>query len=49
MDLCQGINNEKVESLWERIKGHTNVDDSTVSVCYRPTDREEEIDEAFHR
>jgi len=42
-------NEERVESLWVRIKGQAHMGDITVDVYYRPPDQEEEIDEAFYR
>ena len=48
--LCVRITNEeRVESLWVRIKGQAHTGDITVGVYYRPSDQEEEIDEAFYR
>ena len=45
MDLCLGMNEELVESLWIGIKGRTNFSDIIVGICYRPPIREEQADE----
>ncbi|PKU46235.1 hypothetical protein llap_3459 [Limosa lapponica baueri] len=39
---------ERVESLWVRIKGQANVRDTVVGVYYRPPDQDGEVDEAFY-
>jgi len=49
IELCLGADEERVESLWVRIKGQAHMGDITVGVYYRPPDQEEEIDEAFYR
>jgi len=49
IELGLGANEERVESLWVRIKGQAHTGDITVDVYYRPPDQEEEIDEAFYR
>lgn len=45
--LCLVVDDEQVKSLCVRIKGHTNRDDTVVGVCYRPSEQEKEVDEAF--
>jgi len=47
IELGLGADEERVESLWVRIKGQAHRGDITVGVYYRPPDQEEEIDEAF--
>jgi len=44
IEVGLGANEERVESLWVRIKGQGHTGDITV-----PPDQEEEIDEAFYR
>ncbi|PKU44302.1 rna-directed dna polymerase from mobile element jockey-like [Limosa lapponica baueri] len=39
---------ERVESLWVRIKGQANMRDTVVGVYYRPPDQDGEADEAFY-
>ncbi|PKU41873.1 rna-directed dna polymerase from mobile element jockey-like [Limosa lapponica baueri] len=39
---------ERVESLWVRIKGQANMGDTVVGVYYRPPDQDGEVDEAFY-
>jgi len=39
--------NDEMESLWWRIKGQANIGDTAVSVYYKPSDQEEEADEAY--
>ena len=46
---CPGADEERVESLWVRIKGQAGMGDAVVGVCYRPPDQDEEADEAFYR
>jgi len=48
-ELCLGADEERVESLWVRIKGQPHMGDIIVGVYYRPPDQEEEVDEAFYR
>ena len=48
IELCLGANEERVESLWVRIKGQAHMSDTVVGVYYRPPDQEEEVDEAFY-
>ena len=38
-----GAGNDKVESLWVRIRGRANKMDILVGVCYRPPSEDEEI------
>jgi len=50
IQLCLGVDEEQVESLWVRIKQQAHTGDNTVvGVYYRPPDQEEEVDEAFYR
>jgi len=44
IEVGLGANEERVESLWVRIKGQSHTGDITV-----PPDQEKEIDEAFYR
>jgi len=48
-EIHLGVNDEQLESLWVRIKGQANTSDTVVGVYYRPSDREEEVDEAFYK
>jgi len=48
-ELCLGMDEERVESLWARIKGQPHMGDTIVGVYYRPPDQEQEVDEAFYR
>ncbi|TRZ09133.1 hypothetical protein HGM15179_017974 [Zosterops borbonicus] len=49
MELCLGVDDKQVESLWVRIKRQTSKGDTVVGVCYRLPEQEEEVDEAFYR
>jgi len=49
IELCLGVDEEQVESLWVRIKGQAHMAGVIASVYYRPPDQEEEFDEAFYR
>ena len=49
IELGVGADEERVESLWIRIKGQTHTSDVIVGVYYRPPDQEEEVDEAFQK
>ncbi|GAB0202653.1 hypothetical protein GRJ2_002730900 [Grus japonensis] len=49
IELCLGVDEERVKSLWVRIKGQANMGDTVVGVYYKPPDQEEEVDEAFYR
>ncbi|GAB0204592.1 mitochondrial enolase superfamily member 1 [Grus japonensis] len=49
IELLVGVDEERVKSLWVRIKGQANMGDTVVDVYYRPPDQEEEVDEAFYR
>jgi len=40
IELCLGVDEEQVKSLWIRIKGRAHMGDITVGVHYRPPDRE---------
>ena len=44
IQLGLGANEERVESLWVRIKGQAHTGDITVGVYYRPPDQEQEVD-----
>ncbi|PKU43816.1 hypothetical protein llap_5882 [Limosa lapponica baueri] len=46
-ELCLAVDEERVESLWVRIKGQANMGDG-VCVYYRPPDQEEEVNEASY-
>lgn len=48
MELCLGVDDERVESLWVRMKGQANIGDTAVDVYYRPPDQEEEVAETFY-
>jgi len=47
IELCLEMNDERVESLWMRIKGLGNMGDTIVDVYLRLPDQEEEVDGAF--
>jgi len=47
-ELCLGVDEEQVESLWVRIKGQAHVGDTVVGVCYMPPDHEEEVNKALY-
>jgi len=49
IECCLGADEERVESLWVRIKGQAHVGDTVVAVYYRPPDQEEGVDKAFCR
>ena len=49
IELCLGVDEEQVESLWVRIKGQAHMGDIVVGVYYRPPDQEEEVNETFYR
>jgi len=49
IELGLGADEEGLESLGVRIKGQPDMGDITVGVYYRPSDQEEEVDEAFYR
>lgn len=49
MELCSGIGEEPMESLWIRIKGRTGKSDIIVSACFRPLDQEKQADEALEK
>ena len=48
---CVKINNvdDRVESIWIRIKAKANKTDVTVGVCYRPPTQDEEVDERLYK
>ena len=41
-----GMDEERVESLWVKVKGQAGKGDTVVGVYYRPPDQGEEVDEA---
>jgi len=43
------MDEEKIESLWVRIKGRAGTGDIVVGVCYRPLDQEDQVDKTFYR
>lgn len=43
------MNDKWIESLWVRIKWQANLGDTVVSVYYRPSNREKEVNVAFYR
>ena len=43
-----GAGNDKVESLWVRIRGRANKADILVGVCYRQRNEDERTDEVFY-
>lgn len=45
MELCFGMGEEPMGSLWIRIKGRTGKGDIIMSACHRPLDQEEQVDE----
>ena len=45
-ELMTGEN--KVESLWVKIRARANKADILVGVCYRPPNQDEETDEVFY-
>lgn len=47
VDLRAG--NDKFESGWVRPRGRANKADILVGICYRPTNQNEETDEAFYK
>jgi len=47
IDLCLGVDEERVKSLQVRVKGQANMGDMVVGVYYRPPDQEEEVNEGF--
>lgn len=47
LEVCLGEDDEQGDILCIRIKGQTNKDDTAVSVCYRLSDEEEEVDGLF--
>lgn len=48
LELCLGMGDKPTESLWVRIKEQNNMGDLVVGVCHRPSDYEEQADEAFY-
>ena len=49
MELCLGLDEEPMESLWVKIKGRAGTGDITVGVCYQSPDQHERADEALYR
>lgn len=49
IQLCLDEHDERVKSLWARIKGQSRKSDAVVGMCYRLPDQGEEVDEAFCR
>jgi len=47
IEHCLRADEERVESLWVRIKGQARTGDTVVAVYYRPPDQEEGVDKAF--
>ena len=45
-ELMTGDN--KVESLWVKIRGRADKADILVGICYRPPNQDEETDELFY-
>jgi len=48
-EVCLGEDEERVESLWVRIRGQVHKGDAIVDVYYRPPDQDEEVDGACYR
>ena len=48
-DVELGDGNDKVESLWVRMRRKANKVDILVEVCYRPPNQDEETDEGAKR
>lgn len=48
MELHLREDDELLKSFWISIKVQTN-EGATVTICYKPPDQEEEVDEAFYR
>lgn len=48
---CMEINDgdDRVESLWVRIKAKANKTDIIMGVCYRPPNQDEEVDKTLYR
>jgi len=44
-----GMDEKPTESLWLRIKGSAGTGDIIVGGCYKPPDREEQVDDALYR
>jgi len=40
---------DRVESLWVRIKGNANKTDIIMGVCYRTPNQDEEVDKTLYR
>lgn len=48
MELCLGTDEVPAKTLWVRIKGQTNMDDTVVGICCR-LPYQEEVDEVFRQ
>lgn len=48
MEVCLGMDEELLESLWVRIKGRAGTTD-ILGVCYRLPDQEDNVDGALYR
>ena len=47
MEINEG--DDRVESIWIRIKAKANKTDVTVGICYRPPTQDEEVDERLYK
>ena len=47
MEINDG--DDRVESVWVRIKVKANKTDTVMGVCYRPPNQEEEVDKTLYR
>ena len=47
MEINEG--DDRVESIWIRIKAKANKTDVIVGVCYRPPTQDEEVDERLYK
>ena len=47
MEINDG--DDRVKSLWVRIKAKVNKTDIIVGVCYRPPNQDEEVDKTLYR
>jgi len=48
VELCPGVDEERVKCLRVTIKGQVNMGDTVVGVYHRPPDQEEDVSEAFY-
>lgn len=44
-----GVRNDKVESLWVRIRGTAKKAEILLGVCYKPPSQDEKTDEMFYK